>query len=245
MGKDHPDVVQAQRKVKALEQEIRQLKATPYKNSTQRPENPAFINLQAQLNSVTSSLGALVKTRVDVNRQRQDYATRLERTSEIEPDYLVLTRDRDTSGQKYQDIRSRLLEAKVSEGLEVQQKGERFSLIDPPSLPEKPDKPNRLAIMLVGFILALAGGLGSTAAAELLDHSIRTPEQLAQLTQLFPLAVIPFMPNEQDLSRALRRRRLLQGAGVGGLVTILSLLHVFVMPLDVLWFTALRRFGIE
>ncbi len=245
MGKDHPDVVQTQRKVEALEQEIRQLKATPYRNSTQRPENPAYINLQAQLNSVTSSLGALVKTRMDMKRQHQDYATRLERTPEIEPDYLVLTRDRDTSGQKYQDIRSRLLEAKVSEGLEVQQKGERFSLIDPPSLPEKPDKPNRPAIVLLGFILALAGGLGSAAAAESLDHSIRTPEQLAQLTHLFPLAVIPFMPNEQDLSRTVKRRRLLQGAGVGALMTILALLHVFVMPLDVLWFTALRRLGIE
>jgi hypothetical protein len=163
----------------------------------------------------------------------------------MEPDYLYLTRDRDTSGQKYQDIRSRLLEAKVSEGLEVQRKGERFSLIDPPSLPEKPDKPNRPAIVLLGFILALAGGLGSGMAAESLDHSIRTPEQLAQLTQLFPLAVIPFMPNEQDLSRIVKHRRLLKGAGVGALVTILVLVHAFVVPLDVLWFATLRRFGIE
>jgi hypothetical protein len=163
----------------------------------------------------------------------------------MEPDYLFLTRDRDTSGQKYQDIRSRLLEAKVSEGLEVQRKGERFSLIDPPSLPEKPNKPNRLAIVLLGCILAVGGGIGAGALAESLDHSIRTPEQLSRLTQLFPLAVIPFMPNERDLSQAIKRRHLLRGAGVGALVTILALLHVFVMPLDVLWFAALRRFGIE
>ncbi|MEO7862744.1 MAG: lipopolysaccharide biosynthesis protein, partial [Nitrospirales bacterium] len=67
----------------------------------------------------------------------------------------------------------------------------------------------------------------------------------ARLTQLSPLAVIPFMPNEQDLARAVMRRRLLQGAGVGAIVTVLALLHVFVMPLDVLWFAAVRRFGIE
>ena len=245
LSKDHPDVVKTERKIEALEREAQRLKATPYKNSTQRPENPAYINIQSQLNSVTSSLGALLKARMEVKQRRQDYATRLERTTGIEPDYLVLTRDRDTSGQKYQDIRSRLLEAKVSEGLEIQQKGERFSLIDPPSLPEKPDKPNRLAIVLLGFILAIGGGIGSGAVAESLDHSIRSPEQLARLTQLSPLAVIPFMPNEQDLARAVMRRRLLQGAGVGALVTILALLHVFVVPLDVLWFAALRRFGLE
>jgi uncharacterized protein involved in exopolysaccharide biosynthesis len=245
LGSDHPDVVQARRTIKALEQEVRQLGSAPLRKPMLRPENPAYINLQAQLNSATSSLDALRATRTVVKRRLQDYAARLERTPEMEPDYLFLTRDRDTSGQKYQDIRSRLLEAKVSEGLEVQRKGERFSLIDPPSLPEKPDKPNRLAIVLLGFILALAGGIGSGAAAESLDHSIRTPEQLAQLTQLSPLAVIPFMPNEEDLSRAVTRRRLLKGAGVGALVTILALLHLFVMPLDVLWFAALRRFGIE
>lgn len=245
LGSEHPDVVQARRTIEALEKEVRQLGSVPHRRPMLRPENPAYINLQAQLNSTTSSLGALLRTRMDVKRRLQDYATRLERTPEIEPDYLVLTRDRDTSGQKYQDIRSRLLEARVSEGLEVQQKGERFSLIDPPSLPEKPDKPNRPAIVLLGFILALACGIGSGAAAESLDHSIRTPEQLARLTQVSPLAVIPFMPNEHDLSRAVKRRLLLKGAGVGALLTILALLHVFVVPLDVLWFAALRRFGIE
>jgi uncharacterized protein involved in exopolysaccharide biosynthesis len=244
-GTDHPDVVRARRTIEALELEVKQLESVPLRKPMLRPENPAYINLQAQLNSATSSLDALRATRTAVKRRLQDYAARLERTPEMEPGYLFLTRDRDTSGQKYQDIRSRLLEAKVSEGLEVQGKGERFSLIDPPSLPEKPDKPNRPAIVLLGFILALAGGIGSGAAAESLDHSIRTPEQLARLTQWSPLAVIPFMPNEQDLSRAVMRRRLLQGAGVGAIVTVLALLHVFVVPLDVLWFAALRRFGIE
>ena len=245
LGNEHPDVVQARRTIQALEQEVRRLGSVPLRRPMLRPENPAYINLQAQLNSATSSLDSLRVSRKTVKERLLDYTTRLERTPEMEPDYLALTRDRDTSGQKYQDIRSRLLEARVSEGLEVQRKGERFSLIDPPGLPGMPDKPNRPAIMLLGFILALAGGIGSGAAAEALDHSIRTPKQIAQLTQLFPLAVIPFMPNEWDLSRAVRQRRLLKGAGVGALVAIFALLHVFVMPLDVLWFAALRRFGIN
>ncbi len=245
LGNEHPDVVQARRKISALEQEVHRLKAVPSRVMNQRPENPAYINLQAQLNSATSSLEALRKTRLDIKRRLQGYATRLEKGPEIEPEYLVLTRDRDTSGQKYQDIRSRLLEAKVAEGLEVQRKGERFSLIDPPSLPEKPYKPNRLAIVLLGFILAVGGGAGLGAAAESLDHSIRTPDQLLALTQHFPLAVIPFMPNEEDVSRARLRRRVVQTAGIGAFATVIVLLHVFVVPLDVLWFSALRRFGMD
>jgi polysaccharide biosynthesis transport protein len=245
LGHEHPDILKANRKIASLEHEVQSLKGTSRKVANQRPENPAYINLQAQLNSVTSSLEALRNTRAEIKRRLQGYATRLERGPEIEPEYLVLTRDRDTSGQKYQEIRSRLLEAKVSEGLEVQRKGERFSLIDPPSLPEKPAKPNRLAIVLLGVILAMGGGVGMGAAAESLDRSIRTPNQLIALTQQFPLAVIPFMPNEQDLSRAILRRRMIQTTSVSIFATGILLVHLFVIPLDVLWFSTLRRFWVE
>ncbi|WP_455378977.1 GumC family protein [Petrachloros mirabilis] len=244
-GKDHPDVVKSRRRVEALEQEAQRLSAQSYTAPAQRPENPAYITIQAQLNSVTSSLEAIRKTRADVKQRLRDYATRLERTPELEPDYLVLTRDRDTSAQKYQDIRSRLLEAKVSEGLEVQRKGERFSLIDPPSLPEKPYKPNRLAILLLGCILAIGAGIGSGAAAEVLDRSIRSADQLAQWPGLSPLAVIPFTPNEEDFARAVARRRMFKGVGAGGLAILLLLVHLFWLPLDVMWYLALRRFGID
>lgn len=245
LGHEHPDILRARRTIAGLEQEVHRLSSAPRRITNQRPENPAYINLQAQLNSATSSVEALRKTRMDIKRRLQGYATRLERGPEIEPEYLVLTRDRDTSGQKYQEIRSRLLEAKVAEGLEVQRKGERFSLIDPPSLPEKPHKPNRLAIVFLGIILAMGGGVGIGAAAESIDHSIRTPDQLVALTQHFPLAVIPFMPNEEDVSHAKLRRRVAQTAGIGAVATAILLLHVFVVPLDVLWFIVLRRLGME
>ena len=53
------------------------------------------------------------------------------------------------------------------------------------------------------------------------------------------------MPNEEDFGRANMRRRVINTAGVSALAVMLVILHVFVIPLDVLWFAALRRFGIE
>lgn len=245
LGNEHPDVLKVQRTMVALERELRRIGPSSGNKPLQRPENPAYINIQAQLNSVNASLQALKTSRTTVKQRLQDYAKRIERTPALEPDYLTLARDRDTSAQKYQDIRSRLLEAKVSEGLEVQRKGERFSLIDPPGLPESPEKPNRKAIVLLGVILAMAGGAGAAALAEHLDHSIRTPEQLLRVTQAFPLAVIPYMPNQADVGRALRRRGRIRMAGLGAVALLLLLCHLFWTPLDVVWFATLRKFGIE
>ncbi|MBK7485960.1 MAG: lipopolysaccharide biosynthesis protein [Nitrospira sp.] len=245
LGENHPDVLQTQRTIVALERELRRIGTGAGNKPMQRPENPAYINIQAQLNSVNSSLQALKTSRTTVKQRLQDYAKRIERTPVLEPDYLTLARDRDTSSQKYQEIRSRLLEAKVSEGLEVQRKGERFSLIDPPGLPESPEKPNRKAIVLLGFILALAGGAGAAALTEHLDHSIRTPEQLVRVSQAFPLAVIPYMPNRADLARALARRNRIRLTGLGTVALLLLICHLFWTPLDVVWYATLRRFGIE
>ncbi|MCC6968578.1 MAG: hypothetical protein IT391_20155 [Nitrospira sp.] len=245
LGENHPDVLQTQRTIVALERELRRIGAAAANKPMQRPENPAYINIQAQLNSVNSSLQALKTSRTAVKQRLQDYAKRIERTPALEPDYLTLARDRDTSAQKYQDIRSRLLEAKVSEGLEVQRKGERFSLIDPPGLPESPEKPNRKAIVLLGLILAMAGGAGAAALVEHLDHSIRTPEQLVRVAQAFPLAVIPYLPNQTDLARATRRRNRIRVAGLGVVAIALLLCHVFWTPLDVVWYATLKRFGVE
>src|SRR5438552_1798801 len=72
LGKDHPDVVQARRTIKALEQEVRQLGSVPLRKPMLRPENPAYINLQAQLNSATPPLNALRRTRSTIRYARRN-----------------------------------------------------------------------------------------------------------------------------------------------------------------------------
>jgi protein tyrosine kinase modulator len=243
--KDHPDVVHAQKAVTALEQELRRASQQSGARSMVKPENPAYINIRSQLTSTIASLQSLKATRQQIQRRADGIAKRLEQTPQIEPEYLDLTRERDSVTQKYHEIRSRLVEAQVSEGLETQQKGERFSLIDPPGLPEKPEKPNRAVILLLGFILAVVGGSGAGAAAENLDGSIRTADQLARLAGALPLAIVPFMPNGHDLAQERLRRFRRRLAGAAALLVTVALIHWLVMPVDVLWFSTLRRLGLD
>jgi hypothetical protein len=167
----------------------------------------------------------------------------VERTPEIEPEYQELTRDRDNSAQKYQEIRSRLLEATVSEGLEVQRKGERFSLIDPPDLPEKPEKPNRPVILFLGLLAAVLGGVGTGAAAENLDRSIRSAGALQELLKAPPLGVVPYLYNTEDRARIRRHVRAVRLAVGSFMVLLVAVVHLLWMPLDVLWFLMLRKLG--
>jgi succinoglycan biosynthesis transport protein ExoP len=50
----------------------------------------------------------------------------------------------DSAQLKYQEIRAKQTEVQVSQNLETEHKGERFTMIEPPLPPEKPVSPNRL-----------------------------------------------------------------------------------------------------
>ncbi len=239
----HPDVVRAQEVVASLERELQEATRRASKPSSVKPENPAYINIQSQLASTTASLQALEAARVDLKRRMADFARRLEVTSAIEPEYQDLVRDRENSVRKYQEITSRLMEAQVSAELEVQRKGERFSLINPPELPEKPDRPNRLAILLLGVFLALAGGIGGGVVADNLDHTIYTADQLGRVMRTVPLVTIPYLPSEEEVAGLGRRRAAVGLAGLGVVAIGALVVHLAWMPLDVLWFTIMRKLG--
>ncbi len=244
-GDQHPDVIKSRQIIGSLEKDLRQYEMNPTKIPTIKAENPAYINIQAQLNSSTSMLEAMKAQRIKLRKRIDEYARRIEKTHHFEPEYIDLARERDNSARKYEELRSKLLEAQVSEGLETQRKGERFSLIDPPDVPEKPDKPNRPMILLLSVMLALVGGAGSGALLENIDRSIRGPQSLVNITQVFPLAVIPYIPNQSEYKSVIVNRRTIRLAGIGLTAACIIAVHFFWMPLDVIWFTTLRKLGLD
>jgi len=129
----------------------------------------------------------------------------------------------------------KFMEARVAHGLEKGQMGERFTLIDPAKLPEKPVRPNRPAILLIGLILGIGASIGMVAVQESTDHSARRSEDL---TASFPFPVlveIPEIVTLQDEQHSRRYLKIISGAVSLSLVIVVLIIHFFVIDLDVLW----------
>jgi polysaccharide biosynthesis transport protein len=242
---DYPDVVRLQRRVTALTQQIAALPLAPGTKSSisAPPDNPAYIEIKAQRDANSAERGSLLDKRAVVQSTIDGLERRLAATPAVERDYDALVMQLDNEQLKYRDVRQKQMDAKLSENLEDAQKGERFTLIDPPLAPQQPTSPNRPLLLVLGLMLALGAGMGTVALLEGADGSVRDRRDLELLLEVPPLAVVPRMVTlAEAASRRWRRRAALVGT-VGACALALLLTHLFYRPLDVLWDVALRKLG--
>jgi uncharacterized protein involved in exopolysaccharide biosynthesis len=241
---EHPDVIRLTRQVKELEKAVAAAPATDtISKERAHADNPAYIQVKGQLDSLDVEHETAVAKRDELRAKLDDYERRLAKEPAVEKQFRELARDLENAQLKYQEIRSKQTEVTVSQNLEEEHKGERFTMIEPPLPPEKPISPNRGLILGVGFIVSLAVAAGAAMLRDSLDLSVRGAQDIRALLSVPPLAAVPRI---ETLAERKHRRRVVlyswQGA-ILGLVGVIAAVNFFVRPLDVLWEVIVRRFG--
>jgi uncharacterized protein involved in exopolysaccharide biosynthesis len=266
LSPQHPDVKNAKKSISVLEQEIEQQLQGNYhmpapgsqkvveqeieqqpqirakgKLNALPPDNPAYLNISTQVETTEIELKSLKEEKKRLQKELETHRQKLSLTPKIELEYRLLTRDYENARMRYQETLNKLMVAKSAEGLEKEQKGQRFTIIDPAVLPEKPFKPNRLAIVVVGFILGLGAGIGLAALREVSDHAIRSEALLSYLTEKPVLAVVPLIVTVEDVKQKTRKKILLSLSATTAMALCTVAVHLFYRPLDVLWFQVIRK----
>jgi polysaccharide biosynthesis transport protein len=242
---EHPDVIRLTHEVENLQKAVdADANAGTQKTERAHADNPVYIQVKGELDALTVDRESAVKKRDELQAKFDDYEKRMAKSPEVERQFREMSRDLESAQFKYQEILSKQTEAQVSQNLETERKGEKFTLIEPPQPPEKPVSPNRVLILIIGFVLSVGLGIGAVVAHESLDASVRGPGDIRQLLQVPALASIPLILTVADQRRRRRITRYSWGGGVTALVLAVVTLHFFVMPLDVLWSVLMRRLGV-
>ena len=240
-SEEHPDVKKTKAEIAELEQ---RLKSASKKESSIRPDNPAYITIAAQLSSTQSEIATVNAQVRDLNKRLLDYKHRIELSPNVESEYKALLMERSNTQAKYDDLMKKYMESKESQGLEKEQKGERFTIIDPARLPDKPYKPNRVAIMLIGLVLGIGAGIGGASISEFLDTSVHSAYSLTSETSFPVLASIPFIVMEKKVKKS-KAQWIWVGSGIFlAVICGLVVFHFFVMDLDIFWAKLLRWLNI-
>lgn len=233
---EHPDVKSLRRAIAATKEELAQGEnGSDSVPGVDDANNPVYVQLQTRLAVTEADLASARVARDELLASLQEYEQRITDSPQIEREYKTLTRDYNSAVESYEEILEKLSAARLAQALETESKGERFSLVEPPPLPKRPSKPNRLGLVFLGFVLSVGGGMGHAVLREGMDKRIYGSRAVQLVTGAPPVAVIPVIGTSAE-----RRRRALRfrfaGAGLVAAVTLAALLvHLFVVPLNDVW----------
>ncbi len=227
----HPDVHKLKNEIGALEKDPGKGDTSP--NLVNREGSIADINFGTRMATANNEIEAAKREQASLEKQLQVYRKRVEEAPKVEQEYFALMRDYQNDSQKHQEVMNKILESRISEGMEEHQKAEKFTLIDPASA-GKVVAPPRLIIFLAGIILSFGGGFGTVALAEVWDQSVKTPDELSRLTNFPVLGSIPRIQTSEDVIRDARRKRLIWVGTAFSLIVGLALINFFYQNLLVL-----------
>jgi succinoglycan biosynthesis transport protein ExoP len=185
--------VRLTRQVSQLEEQLKnapRIRRTPVRG--EEPDNPAYIQIKANREAAQTERASLLVQQVQLRARLAELEQRSAATPIIERDYNALMSDLESAQKKHAEVQQKQMEAQLASNLETERRGERFTLIEPPLEPQKPvQSPNRLLILIMGFVLALGSAIGLMLLLEAFDTRIRSRDDIIALLSVPPLAVIP------------------------------------------------------
>jgi polysaccharide biosynthesis transport protein len=190
--------------------------------STMADASSPMVQLQGQLQSNRAEIANRERAVVDLKAKVVDYQARLNQEPVREQQLSDLTRGYEQSKANYDGLLKKKNESAMATSMELLQQGERFRIIDPPSLPVKPDFPNRLKFCGIGLGLGLALGVVVAGAFEMMDDRVYDEKELQKLLPVAVISEIPALTVAADEQR--ERGRLWLGWATAAVVSVTILL---------------------
>ena len=193
----HPDVrrlrdqiAKTQRRRDQLVAEIQAGKNDAVPDSTATlPSVPA--QLQSQLHSNQVEIANHERSIAELKTKVNEYQGRLNQEPVREQQLADLSRGYEQSKATYDELLKKKNESSMATSMELLQRGERFRVVDPPSLPAKPDFPNRLKFCGIGLGLGLALGVLVAGIFEFLDDRLYSEKEIKKLLPVPVICEIP------------------------------------------------------
>ena len=173
--------------------------------------------------------------------EKDEYQIKMSNAPIVEKELNVFTRDLQDLKRKYSEISNKLMNAELTQKMEDKQKGERFTITSSAYLPEEPTKPNRLIIIVLSFLLAFGISTALAVFQEYVDDSIKTPNQLKELTNIPVFSAISYIETVEEKRQRWQKNLIWAVAVLSSIGIFLFLVDQYVMGLDQAWEVVVER----
>jgi polysaccharide chain length determinant protein (PEP-CTERM system associated) len=181
-------------------------------------QNGPLLQMQGQLRAAELEISNRDQAIASLKSRINEYQAHLSDEPAVEQQLADLSRGYDQSKANYDDLLKKESDSQMATSMEHMQEGEHFVMLDPPSLPLKPDSPNRLKMCGAGIGAGMALGLAVVLGLEFFDDRLHSDKEIRNLLPVAVIAEIPQIVSPSDEQR--EKRKVLLGWLLAGLVFI-------------------------
>jgi len=236
------EVQKLQAESAAIDAKIEQAKVVQARPPANSPDQPA-VQL-AQLKSELAQKSALYSDRHPAMQALKRQVAAMEQAAALHVSQAgaegvpmgldVLEAQQAAVEKSLEAASAKLAAARQGEALEREQQSEKLEVIEQPTLPQEPIRPDRRKIAVLSFLLALIAGGSLAFLIEVTDVSIRRSSEVLGLIDSVLVVSIPYITTNAEL----RGRKVRSWLIVFGLiaVTVLAIVvaYPFLPPLDLI-----------
>jgi hypothetical protein len=168
---------------------------------------------------------ALKNEEAEFRRAIDNYEARVENVPKRQEEFQALSRNADTTKERYNTLLKRYEEAQLAASLEQGQKTEQFRILDAAIPPRDPAAPSRIRLFAIGFFLALALAGGTVFLLEKIDTAFHSVDDLRAFVTVPALFSIPLILTPEDTRRRWRQVALIVVSIGIGLALVVSGSH--------------------
>jgi hypothetical protein len=155
------------------------------------PQSTQVLQLQSQLHANQAEIASREQEIVGLKNRVNAYQTRLNNGPALEQELADLTRGYDQSKANYDDLLKKKNGSEMATSMEQMQQGERFRILDPPSLPNNPYFPNRLKMSGIGLLIGIVVGVVVVCGIEMMNDRMYSEKEIMDM---LPVAIICEIP---------------------------------------------------
>ena len=198
----HPDIIAAKNQIATLRPDADTERAS---GSGGMP-NPAYASLQSIKADRAASVQSLGARRAALQSEVASLTARQISNPEVAAEATRISRDYDVLKTQYDKLLQDREVLRLRGEVKTEREAVRFEVIDPPTSPREPVKPNRPLLLAGVLILGIGAGVAAAFALSQLRSSFATTSKLERVTGLPVLGEISQALTSAE--RALRKKRL-------------------------------------
>ena len=235
-----PKVVTLRNRITQLEANL----AAAQGQTSTASADPAKAMFDLQMSEIEGKIDQLTAERERQQAQADTTQAQLAATPANAISLASLERDYENIQRQYNTAVDRLSKASTGERIETLSRGQRISVVEQPSVPNDPVKPNRKKIAAMAIAAGLGAGAALVLALDFLSGTIKRSADMVRGLDITPMVTIPNMRSRSEILHQ-RLTRLGLSFAIGIAIPVgLWLVHSYYMPFDQIAQKLAARIGI-